>query len=185
MNQATLQKFNLPLFFLTAFSCYQGALRGIPWLGLVAFCLLVACFLPGTAQKKERLQVALLVGAVGFAADSALLLCQVYRAREESRWLLPAPFCPEWVLVLWLNFGFMLYIFWRLLSKSLFSAVAVGVVFACLIYGNAWRMGLLELQPPVLLRLGTIALLWAVLIPVFTRCAVRSFSGGGHALVKE
>jgi hypothetical protein len=185
MNQATLQKLNLPFFFLTAFSCYQGALRGVPWLGLIVFGLLVATFLPGTALKKERLLVALLVTAVGFGTDSALVFFRVYEAREASRWLLPAPLCPEWVLTLWLNFGFMLYIFWRLLSRSVGTAVTVGVVFSFLIYGNAARMGLLTLRQPVLVSLGIIALLWAVLIPLFTRCAVSAFAGGNHGVGQE
>jgi hypothetical protein len=184
MNPATLQKLNLPCFFLTAFATYQGALRGAPWLGLVVFALLVALFLPATPQKKERLLVALLVAVVGFCVDSALVFFRVYQAREASRWLLPSPLCPEWVLTLWLNFGFMLYIFWRLLSRSVTTAVTVGVVFSFLIYGNAARMGLLVLHQPVLVSLGIIALLWAVLIPLFTRCAVSAFAGGNHVVGK-
>lgn len=185
MNQATVQKLNLPLFFLTALSCYQGALRGIPWLGPACFALLVAILLPFTPQKKERLLVALLVAVVGFAADSALVFFRVYQVREGSRWLLPAPLCPEWILVLWLNFGFMLYVFWRLLGKSVLTAVIVGIVFSFLIYGNASRMGLLTLHRPVLASLAAIALLWAVLIPFFTRCAVNCFKGGSHVAGQE
>lgn len=181
MNQTTVQKLNLPFFFLTAFSCYQGALRGIPWLGPAVFAVLVAFFLPMTAQKKERLEISVLVGGLGFLADSALVFFQVYLPREESRWLIPAPFCPEWVLALWFNFGFMLYIFWRFLNKSTLNAVCVGVIFAVLIYGNASRMGLLHLGRAPLVSLLVIAVLWAVLIPFFTRCAVSSFSGGSHA----
>lgn len=185
MKQATFQKLNTLLFFVTALASYQGALRGIPWLGLIFFGLLVAVLLPMTEQKSARLFVALAVAAVGFGTDSALGFFQVYRVREEARWLLPAPFCPEWILALWLNFGFMLYFFWRLLNRSVLTAVTVGVCFSFLIYGNAARMGLLALRPPTVASLGTIAVLWAILIPLFTRCAVWRFAGGPHVGSKE
>ena len=146
MQQQIIQKLNLPFFFLTSFSCYQGALHGMPWLGLVVFTLLVAFFLPYTQFKKERLLITLLVAGVGFCADTALIFAKVYTVKESGRWLVPAPFCPEWILVLWLNFGFMLYIFWKFLAKSKITAIVVGIIFSFLIFGNASRMGLVSLQ---------------------------------------
>ena len=185
MKPATIQKWNTFFFFLTDYACYQGALKGMPWLGFVMFGLLVVVFLPSTPQKKERLLVALVVALAGFALDSALIFFHVYQAREESRWLLPAPFCPEWVLVLWINFGFMLYIFWRLLSRSVLTAISVGVVFAFSVYGNAARMELLTLRSPELASLAIIAVLWAVLIPLSARGAERAFTGGIHVASAE
>jgi hypothetical protein len=180
MNPNIIQKLNLPLFFLTSFSCYQGALHGMPWLGLVVFAFLVALFLPYTLLKKERLLVTLLVAGIGFAIDSALIMSNVYMVKESARWLLPAPLCPEWILVLWLNFGFMLYIFWGFLAKSRMTPIIVGIIFSFLIFGNASRMGLVVLRPPQLAGFLIIAACWAVLIPFFTKCAVRYF-GGQHA----
>lgn len=171
------QKLILPFFFLTSFSCYQGALHGMPWLGLAVFVLMAAFFHPQTQLKKNRLLITVLVAAVGFATDTALIVSHVYTVQASSRWLIPAPFCPEWVLGLWLNFGFMLYIFWHFLSKKSITPVIVGVVFSFLIFGNATRMGLVSflVQP----RAGflIIASCWAVLIPIFTKTAVRYFGG--------
>jgi len=182
MQQQTIQKLNIPFFLLTSFSCYQGALRGMPWLGLVAFAALVAFFLPHTQLKKERLLITLLVAVTGFTVDTALIILNVYTVKESARWLLPAPFCPEWILVLWLNFGFMLPIFRQFLSKSKITPVLVGIIFSFLIFGNASRMELVSIQQqPKLTGFLLIALCWAILIPFFTNCAVRYF-GGEHAV---
>ncbi len=183
MNPQFIQKMNLPFFFLTSFSCYQGALHGMPWLGLVIFALLVAFFLPYTHLKKERLLITLLVAGFGFIADTTLIMLNVYTVKESARWLIPAPLCPEWILVLWLNFGFMLYIFWGFLAKSKITPVIVGVVFSFLIFGNASRMELVSMQQHKLVSFLIIAICWAVLIPFFTNRAVRYF-GGKNAVVK-
>lgn len=177
MNSPFIQQLNLVFFFLTSFSCYQGALRGMPWLGLVLFALMLAIFLPQTALKKERILITLLVAGVGFAVETALIVFNVYTVKESSRWLLPPPLCPEWILVLWLNFGFTLYVYWKFLSKNRITPVIVGIVFSFVIFGNASRMELLTWQLPAVAGFLIIAICWAILIPFFTRRAVRSFGG--------
>ncbi|PKL44935.1 MAG: hypothetical protein CVV42_19015 [Candidatus Riflebacteria bacterium HGW-Riflebacteria-2] len=179
MKPALVQKLNVAVFFATSFSCYQGARHGIPWLGLVILAVHVAFFLPSTTVKVRRILVALLTGLIGFIADSSMIRLGVYSVSASTRWLIPDPLCPEWILVLWLNFGFMLYVFWPVLAKSRLSAAVIGVIFAILIMGNASRMDLILFRAPSWHGYLIVAACWAVLVPFFAFYSYRCF-GENH-----
>lgn len=164
-------------FFVTVFATYQGARNGMPWLGFLVLMLTILVFLPFSPLKKKRIYLTLIVGAAGFLLDSALISVGIYQASAGSRWLIPHSFCPEWILTLWLNFGFALYLFKLFLSRNRITPVIVGVVFAILIYANASRMGLVILQSPKILPLGIIAASFAVFIPLCTWLANKICGG--------
>lgn len=180
MKESTIYKLNSAGFIITAISSYQGAMKGVPVLGLAVFALLVALFLPVTKMKKERVLLTVIVGVIGFVLDSALIHFGVYSVKAETRWLLPAPLCPDWVIALWLNFGFMLYIYWFFLRRSYLLSAVIGLVFSIMIYGNAHRNGFVELGSPAFVSLVIVAILWAILIPAITKLAIKFFSGGVH-----
>lgn len=180
MQTKTIFKLNTIGFIVTSITCYQGAMRGAPWLGLMVFSLLVMFFLPYTEKKKERILLAIIVGVTGFLLDSILIMLNIYTVRIDTRWLLPASLCPEWILALWLNFGFMLYIYWLILRRSYIISGLIGIIFAFIIFGNAHLNGLLDLHKPALVSLLIIAVIWAVLIPVFTIISIRFFSIKGY-----
>jgi len=148
---------------------------------VVILAIHVALFLPSTTVKKKRLFMALLTGLVGFTADSILIKLGVYSVEASSRWLIPDPWCPDWILVLWLNFGFMLYIFWHILTKNKLVPIITGIIFAFLIMGNASRMELITFRPPSLHGYLIISACWAVLVPFFAYCSNRCF-GENHAV---
>ncbi len=178
MKRAAIFKLNSVVFFITAASCYQGAMKGIPWLCYAAFFVHVILFLPSTELKRKRLLLAAIVGAAGLIIDTGLYLTGVYSVKESTRWLLPAPLCPDWIFVLWLNFGFILYVYWLMLRRSYVFGACIGIIFAVIIYLNAQRNGLLLLKSPLAVSLAIIAVLWAVAIPAFTKIAIRFYSEG-------
>jgi hypothetical protein len=177
MPAVALMKYTPLGFFATVIATYQGARHGIPWLGLVVFAAQLAVFLPTSPLRRERIYLTLLVGGSGFLLDTLLVTCGVYSVNEGSRWLLPNRFCPEWILTLWLNFGFALFVFRIFLSRNRIVPVVVGIVFSLLIYANAGRMGLIVLQPPKLIPLGIIAASFALFIPLCNRLANKICGG--------
>lgn len=179
MKPDLLLKLNSLVFILTSMTCYQGATYGYPWLGLVALAVHYTLFLPATVTKAKRLLAALLTGLIGFIADSTMIWLGVYSVSSSSRWLLPDPLCPDWILLLWLNFGFMLYIFWRILAKSRWTPPLTGMLFSFIIMGNASRMALIEFRQPALHGYLIIAACWAVIVPVCTFYSIRLF-GEAH-----
>lgn len=177
MPAANMMKYSPLGFFITVVATYQGAQRGMPWLGFLFLMATLLVFLPFSPLRKERIYLTLIVGAAGFLIDSALIISGVYHASASSRWLIPHSFCPEWILTLWLNFGFALFVFKLVLSRNRIIPVIVGIVFAILIYSNASRMGLITLQSPKILPLGVIAASFAVFIPLCTRLANKICGG--------
>jgi hypothetical protein len=182
------QNLNTVAFLFTAASSYQGAIRGIPWLGLAVFTLFAALAFPGTSLKKERFLVMAIGGAGGFLLDTLLILAGVYAPFPHTRVFLAAPLCPDWILSLWLNFAFMMYFFSAFLGKSKKAPVIVGLVFAFLVYSNASRLGLLDLGPSRFLHLSLIAVAWAVAIPffaAFTSSLLQKATVENETMLKE
>ncbi len=179
MMSKRAQKLNLIVFMMTSFACYQGARRGGVWLGLGPTALAVhwALFVPATPDKVRRIIVALMAGVSGFLCDTALIAANVYVVRESSRGFLPAPLCPEWILTLWLNFGFMLYLYRGVLTRRRWTASVTGAVFSFVIMGNASRMGLVFFDDPVVLKYMIIAVCWAILVPLQAWLANRIIGG--------
>ncbi len=166
MMSARAQKFNLVVFMITSFLCYQGAQRGGGWLGLGPGMLIIhiALFLPVTPQKAIRMMIALMTGITGFFLETALIAANVYTVLEPSRWLLVAPLCPEWILVLWLNFGFMLYLYREFLNQARWIPSLIGAVFSFMIMGNASRMGLIIFDEHMMRSYLIIAVCWAGIV---------------------
>ena len=106
MTSTTMMKYSPLGFFIAAAASYQGARHDMPWLGLLFVLVNVLVFLPFSPIKKERLYLACAVGLSGFTIDSLLIASGVYVVGEQSRWLTASFLCPEWILALWLNYGF-------------------------------------------------------------------------------
>lgn len=160
------------VFLIGVISCYQGALRGIPWLGpLVVLVIAVVHF----ALEKDRwpeIQLVLAVGIVAFIMESVLIVTSVYTVNPKTRWVIPAPLCPAWLLALWINFGIKLKEYLpRMKGKHIASAIT-GLVFGLIIFYNAAKMGILSLMQDVV-SLAIIAILWAILVPVLFQLASK------------
>ncbi len=88
------------VFFIGVISCYQGTLRGIPWLGpLVVLVIAMMHFAQGKDHWPE-IQLVLAVGVIAFIMESVLIATNVYTVNPTTRWVIPAPFCPAWLLAL-------------------------------------------------------------------------------------
>lgn len=162
-------------FMAVLWSCYCGALFGLPWLGLACatvFLGLLCGLAPAAAPA--RLRVALGVTCCGIVCDTALIASGVYRVPAATRWLLPAPCAPEWIVGLWLNSGaVMMERALKLRSKPIPTALVCGV-FGWMIYSGAARRELVDFG-----GLGSggpfvVAAVWMVLFPVLFTVIARS-----------
>lgn len=153
-------------FIITSIACYQGAMRGVPWLGMVFFTLELVILTPLMMGRQKRLLIALLVGAIGILLDTVLLLAGIYSVETSARWILPAPVCPEWVLALWLNFGLVMPNYLAMMRGRHILSALVGFVYAFMVYGGASRNEIITLPNYGMAGVAIIALAWAVLIPL-------------------
>jgi hypothetical protein len=168
------QVVSVVLFIAGVVACYQGALHGAPWFGPTVVLALLVLALITTRRKVDVLKLALVVGVVGFALESTLIALGVYSAAETTRWVLPAPLCPMWLLALWVNFAVKMPSSLALVRGRPIAVAVTGAVLAVLIFASARRVGVVVFGRPVL-GIGVIALLWAAITPALFCLAGRWF----------
>ena len=174
-------------FIVTSIACYQGAMRGMPWLGMAVFALELIILMPLMLGRRQRLFIALTVGAIGLVLDTVLLAAGIYSVEISARWILPAPVCPEWILSLWLNFGLVMPNYLKMMKGRHMVSGLVGFVYAFMVYGGASRNKIIVLPNYGMTGVAIIAIAWAVLIPLMYMYLDRLYqkwtaqAGEGHA----
>lgn len=153
-------------FIITSIACSQGAMRGMPWLGMAMFGLELIILLPLMFAKRQRLLIALAIGAIGLTLDTVLLVAGIYSVEASARWIIPPPICPAWILALWLNFGLVMPNYLAMMRGRHIISGLVGFVYAFMVYGGAARNNIITLPNYGVAGVAIIAVAWAVLIPI-------------------
>lgn len=159
------QVFNTVLFLIGVISCYQGALRNIPWLGfLVVLVIGFIHFIPAK-QKIQELKLIGILLVLSFILETILISTGVYAIEANTRIIFPTTLISLWIFSLWLNFIFRVKDYLDFMNHKPILAFIVGAVFAFLIFNSASRMGL------VFLNFGKMSLLicalaWGIYLPI-------------------
>jgi hypothetical protein len=116
---------NYIAFQIGWFAAVLGAGHGMPWLGVVVVPLVLLVNLVLAAKWRQELVVALAAAVMGFVVDTAFILAGVF---APVPFLLPRPFSPPWMVMLWVNQattlnGCMAWLRGRYLAGSLFGAI--------------------------------------------------------------
>jgi hypothetical protein len=149
---------NFLLFQAGWFACVAGP----AWLGPPVVALIVAVHLAWTRRRKAELQTLLATGALGSAADLALVNTGLLVFRGGGY--------PVWMPALWLNFGTVLNVSLKWLQGRWWLAAALGAVAGPLVYLGGERLGAIELQPGTLVA---VAVQYGVAVPVLLWIARR------------
>lgn len=161
---AAVRLISLSMFLLGVICSYQGALREIGWLGPLVVTLIV---LIEVFRSKERTRpkifVVLFVGITGFTMETVLIAMNVYSVAGSSRWILPTPLAPLWIVALWINYAVRVPALVTMLRRRHMFNFIKGFVFAALIFTSASNMALIQLTWGRL-TIGIIGLLWGVFI---------------------
>lgn len=161
---------NLILFQLTWVAAVGGAGMGLWWPGLLMLAIFAAWHVRSTAHWRTDLQLALIVSAVGFGVDSALLQAGVLRYATPLPW---TELAPIWIVVLWAGFALTLNHSMAFLHGRPLWAVLFGLLGGPLAYwvaANVWNAAELSEQRQSLLVLG---LVWALLTPAAMSLAAQ------------
>jgi hypothetical protein len=107
------------------FSAVLGAGHSLPWLGVAIIPLVLLVNLVLSANWKQELVIALGAAAMGFVVDTGLVIIGAF---EPVPFLLPRPFSPLWMIMLWVNQattlnGCLAWLRGRYLAGSLFGAI--------------------------------------------------------------
>lgn len=162
----------LLVFYLGIVACYVGAQQHWPWLGPVVVGIIVITHLSHAERPAHEAMLIALVGLCGFLLDSTLISLHVYAVTPDTRWLLPAPYCPDWILALWVNAAAQLSRTLPMTRRKYLRSAIIGLVFGVLVYKRAAAVHLLTLPDAIVTPL-LIAIIWAMVLPFFSKCAAR------------
>lgn len=151
------------LFLIGVIACYFGAISGLLWVGPLVVAVIGAVKLFFSSDWTLDLKLVLLVGVLGLAVETLLILFRVYTPAPRTRIWLSWPFLPEWIFALWLNFGFRLKSLIPIMSQQMWLSWITGFVFGILIFTSAQARTLLELDRGNI-SLLIIAVVWAVTV---------------------
>jgi len=151
------------------FSCVLGAANGLPWLGVLIVCLIVALHIRASEQPVHDLQLLALSMTLGLVFDS--LLVSSGWVNYPSGMMIPG-LAPYWILAMWALFSITLNLSMGWLKNSLVLASVMGAVFGPLSYIAGQRLGAIEL---IDFRSSMImlAIIWALVMPILTFAASR------------
>jgi hypothetical protein len=162
-------------FIITSIACYQGAMRGVPWLGMAMFALELIVLLPLMLGKQQRVLIATAIAAIGLVLDTLLIAVGIYSVETSARWILPSPICPEWILALWLNFGLVMPNYLAMMKGRHIVSGLVGFVYAFMVYGGAARNNIIALPNYGMTGVAIIAITWAILVPLMYMYVAKLF----------
>ena len=169
-------------FQLCWFACVGGAARGIPWAGPLAVAAYAAVHLrtiPAGGQRTRQAWALGLAGALGYAADSALVLAGVLTFPPHAVFGWPST---AWMVALWVLQAATIRGVMSWMQGRFTLAAVVGATGGPLAYLAGERMGAAALGPSHAAALAVIAVEWAFAMPALVwleqRARGRALEGG-------
>lgn len=160
---------NFVAFQVGWFSCVLGAANGLPWLGVLVVCLIVALHIRSSDQPVHELGLLVLSILLGLVFDS--LLVSTGWVRYPSGMIVPG-IAPYWILAMWALFSTTLNLSMGWLKSSLVLASVMGAVFGPLSYMAGQRLGAIE-WVDFRSSMIMLAIIWALVMPILIFAASR------------
>lgn len=151
---------NFVAFQIGWFAAVLGAGRGMPWLGVLVVPLVVALNLFLAEDWKSELKTALAATGMGFVFDTVMT---VVGAFTPVPYVLPVPFSPLWMMLLWMNQATTLNGCMSWLRGRYPLGAVFGAIGGPLGYLGGAKLGAAEL--PSHRGLVILALGWAIAFP--------------------
>ncbi|MEJ1164779.1 DUF2878 domain-containing protein [Variovorax sp. CCNWLW186] len=176
MNGPTraVQLSNLAVFQLAWFAAVLGAAHQLPLAGTACVAAAVGWHLLVSARPAREARLVAVACAVGFVIETAVVL-QGHVVYPSGQ---PVPYlAPYWLVALWGLLAIALNVTMRWLRARPWLACVLGAVLGPLSFASGVRLGGAEFVHPEPALL-TLAVVWAVLMPVLVRLSIR-FDGVG------
>lgn len=151
-----------------------GAAAGRPWLGPTLLPAVAAVHLYARPGWRELVPAAAAV-ALGYGADSALVLLDLLHFPDQTRLGGPSPL---WMVALWGNFGIALRASLGWLQERPRLAAALGAIGGPMAYFGGAALGGVRLADPTWVSLAAVGVVYLVATPVLCVVADRVRSGG-------
>jgi hypothetical protein len=160
---------NAVLFQCAWFAAVLGAAHHRPLLGTACVAAVIAWHLAVSARPAQEARLVALLCLIGFVVESAIVR-QGHVAYPSGQPV--ASLAPYWIVTLWGLLAIALNVTMRWLHGRLLLAGVLGAVLGPLSFSSGARLGGAQLLHPTE-ALMTLALVWAVLMPVIVMLATR------------
>jgi len=169
---------NFAAFQFGWFSSVIGAAQQMPWLGPLAFLLVLAIHLRQASRPKSELGLVIACGVIGVFFDSLLVAAGwvTYPSGLISELL-----APYWIVTMWMLFGTTLNLSMGWMKGKPFLAAILGAVGGPSSYYAGQKLGgiqFLEIYPAMI----ALAIGWAVFMPLLMSLAERR-DGSAEAVI--
>lgn len=160
---------NAVIFQCAWFAGVLGAAHHRPLLGTACVAAAIAWHLAVSARPAQEARLVALLCLIGVVVESAIVRQGHVAYPSGQPWPTLAPY---WIVALWGLLGIALNVTMRWLRGRLLLAAVLGAVLGPLSFGSGARLGGAQLLHPTE-ALMTLALVWAVLMPVLVVLATR------------
>jgi hypothetical protein len=157
---------NFIAFQIGWFAAVLGAGHGMPWLGVAIVPMVLLLNLVLSADWRQELIVALAAAVMGFAVDTGLVAAGVF---APVPFLVPRPFSPLWMVMLWVNQATTLNSCMGWLRGRYLAGALFGAVGGPLAYLSGAKLGAASL--PSTNGLVALGITWAVAFPALLAVA--------------
>lgn len=161
---------NFLIYYAGWFACILGPAWGYPWTGTAIAVVLIACHLALARRRGDEATLMLWAMGVGLVVDTAQIALGALRFPVGS---LVAWLPPPWLVVLWAQFAGTFHFSMSWLKGRPWTAAAFGAVGGPLAFYAGQRLGVVEFAPSVWPSLLSLAVAWAVAMPLLLGRAAR------------
>ena len=160
---------NVIAFQIGWFAAVLGAAHGMPWLGVVVVLLTLALHLALSPYWRPEFFLAVAAAIMGFLFDTALVSAGVF---SPVFYLLPSPFSPLWMVMLWVNFATTLNVSLGGLRGKYTLEAILGATGGPIAYYSGAKLGAMTAIPAAT-ELMILGLAWAAAVPALFLIAVH------------
>lgn len=168
---------NFALYYAGWFACILGPAWGYPWSGTLIALLLIGSHLGLARRRREEIALMLCAAVIGTGADALQIAIGTlhFPIGNLVAWL-----PPPWMVVLWAQFAATLHFSMRWLKGRPVLAALFGALGGPLAFLAGGRLGVVEFHAQLWPSLLSLAIVWALAVPLLLRMAARQ--GGREGL---
>lgn len=161
---------NFALYYAGWFACILGPAWGYPWTGTLIALALIAAHLSLARRRRDEIELMLGAALIGLVVDTAQIGLGTlrYPVGPLVSWL-----PPPWLIVLWMQFAGTFHFSMRWLKRRPALAALFGAIGGPLAFAAGRRLGVVEFVPAIWPSLLSLAVAWAVAMPLLLRLAAR------------
>ncbi|MDX2170364.1 MAG: DUF2878 domain-containing protein [Deltaproteobacteria bacterium] len=161
---------NFALYYAGWFACILGPAWGYPWSGTLIALALLGVHLSLARRRRDEIELMLWAAGLGTLVDSAQIALGLLTFPLGS---LVAWLPPPWMIVLWMQFAGTFHFSLQWLKRRPLTAALFGAVGGPLAFMAGARLGVVVFHPAVWPSLLSLAVVWALAMPLLLALAAR------------